>query len=142
MTTTTEANKLPFTQDQLLNKINRDDSCAINALFKLLEYDSEILSDDKFGILLGDRGFLSSLQNGVVWRQREHERGINLHKPLLSDRQFVYLRIKLEKYLDELYFIAKERAGLSKDALEPRGCYCHKIPCSLEPTICGYCDSH
>lgn len=133
---------MSFTPEQLLAKIDRDDSCAINALFKLLDYDSEVVAHDSTGVVPYDRRFLTSLRDSVIWRRREHERGVNLNKPLLSDRQFVYLRINLEKYLDELYFIAEERAGLSEDTPEPRGCYCHEIPHSLEPTICGYCDSH
>ena len=140
--TATKSNTLKFTQTQLLTKINRDDSCAINALFKLMDFDAKSRDHGGKGINIHHRGFFASLCDQVAQRRKDHDRGIRLQKPLLTPRQFVYLRDTLEKYLNELYFIAEERTGLSKDAPEPRGCYCHEIPYSIEPTICGYCDSH
>lgn len=138
----------PFTTAQLKAKLLRDNDCLLNALIKLLDNDEESAAHDLVVVDEGDREFLNSLRDQAIWRQRDHERGINLQKPLLTARQLFCLRRSLtETYLETLYAIAVQR--LAAPHIEPEtpvaepevsGCSCHQIPYSEEPTICPSCD--
>lgn len=99
-----------FTKAQLKAKLLQDNDCLVNALFKLLDHE----------VALRGVTFLVSLREQVIWRRRDHERGLHRDKPLLSEKQFLCLRRSLtETYLDTLYEIAAQR--LQVPQAEPAG---------------------